>query len=115
MKIDLTKTGLEAIFKPYQATLVKLLFKDREQVTSRLAHEYLDKPEYYREETGRPASRASVINFLNALVDQGYLAYREETGKGGIKRRYIAEMSLDDLWERIFDQARDIFLLTHTP
>ncbi len=109
MKIDLTKTGLEAIFKPYQATLVKLLFENREQVTSRIAHEYLDKPEYYRKETGRPASRASVINFLNALVDQGYLEYTEETGKGGHRRIYRSEMSLTALWERIFSLATTIY------
>lgn len=111
MKIDLTKTGLEAIFKPYQVTLVNLLFKEREHVTSRRAHEYLDKPEYYREETGRPVSRASTINFLNALVDQGYLEYTEETGKGGIKRRYHAMMSLDDLWAKIFSVSTRIYEL----
>ena len=28
-------------------------------------------------------SRASIINFLNAIVDEGVLDYNEKSGKGG--------------------------------
>ena len=34
----------------------------------------------------RTLSRASVINFLDAMVDEGVLGYAETTGKGGYKR-----------------------------
>jgi len=33
-------------------------------------------------------SRASIINFLNAMVDVGVLSYHEITGKGGHRRIY---------------------------
>jgi len=33
-------------------------------------------------------SRASVINFLNYMVDEGLLTYTVETGKGGHHRIY---------------------------
>ena len=33
-------------------------------------------------------SRASVINSLNMMVDEGLLTYREETGKGGYHKVY---------------------------
>ncbi len=36
----------------------------------------------------RTISRASVINFLNAMVDVGVLSYHEITGKGGHRRIY---------------------------
>lgn len=33
-------------------------------------------------------SRASIINFLNAMVDEALLTYTERTGKGGHQRVY---------------------------
>ncbi len=37
---------------------------------------------------GDTMSRASVISFLNRMVEEGFLEYREATGKGGHKRIY---------------------------
>ncbi len=39
-------------------------------------------------EHGKTVSRASVIFFLNRMVDQGVLNYRTATGKGGHHRVY---------------------------
>ncbi len=36
-------------------------------------------------------SRASIINFLNSMVDEGVLNYTEITGKGGHRRIYSAK------------------------
>ncbi|MBW1933231.1 MAG: hypothetical protein JRI56_09530 [Deltaproteobacteria bacterium] len=36
-------------------------------------------------------SRASVINYLNAMVDEGLITYTEETGKGGHHRVYATK------------------------
>ncbi len=41
---------------------------------------------------GKSISRASIINFLNAMVDEGVLDYVEETGKGGYHRVYSAKL-----------------------
>jgi DNA-binding PadR family transcriptional regulator len=34
-------------------------------------------------------SRASIINFLNDMCDEGVLKYEEETCKGGTRRKYF--------------------------
>lgn len=36
----------------------------------------------------RSVSRASIINFLNAMCDEGILDFEEETCKGGMRRKY---------------------------
>lgn len=41
-------------------------------------------------------SRASVINYLNSLVDTGLITYEEATGKGGIHRIYTLKGTPDD-------------------
>ena len=45
---------------------------------------------------GKSISRASIINFLNAMVDEGVLDYIEETGKGGYHRVYSAKLDEAD-------------------
>ena len=43
------------------------------------------------DENRESISRASIINFLNAMVDDGVLNYTEITGKGGHRRIYSAK------------------------
>ena len=52
-------------------------------------------------------SRASVINFLNECVDEGYLQYEETTGKGGYHRVYNAAMDLDGFWRYVYQEVND--------
>ena len=40
----------------------------------------------------RTISRASIINFLNAMVDEGVLNYSDITGKGGYRRIYSPKL-----------------------
>ena len=40
---------------------------------------------------GKSISRASIINFLNRMVDGGVLGFRVGTGKGGKHRIYITK------------------------
>ncbi len=49
-------------------------------------------------------SRASIINFLNAMVNDGLLKYHEITGKGGHRRIYSA----------VFDEAGSKLFLAKT-
>ena len=51
---------------------------------------------YERLKHGEAISRASVIFFLNRMVDQGVLAYRTATGKGGYHRVYFPIMDERD-------------------
>ena len=45
--------------------------------------------------TEKTISRASVIFFLNRMVDQGVLGFRDATGKGGHHRIYYPLMDED--------------------
>jgi len=93
MKFDTDKEGLHTLFRPYQALLLEHLWElnreSRVGVNSRQAHRYLlDKPE--------KRSRASVINFLNDMVDEDILDYEEKTGKGGYHRVYYPKMNKEE-------------------
>ena len=41
---------------------------------------------------GKTISRASIIFFLNRMVDQGVLSWRDATGKGGHHRIYVTNL-----------------------
>lgn len=47
-------------------------------------------------------SRASTINFMNSLVDEGMVTYTEETGKGGYHKIYslIDEVKTRDAFKQ---------------
>ena len=46
---------------------------------------------------------ASVIFFLNDLVDDGILDYEEKTGKGGYHRVYYPNMNREEFADHITD------------
>jgi hypothetical protein len=98
MKFDTRQEGLRTLFKPYQALLMEHLWnlngKSRVGLTTGQAWKYLqDKPE--------KKSRASVIVFLNEMVDEGILDYEEKTGKGGFHRIYYPKMDRKGLGEHV--------------
>ncbi len=41
---------------------------------------------------GKSISRASVIFYLNRMVDEGVLGFRDATGKGGHHRIYLTKL-----------------------
>ncbi len=90
MKFDTKQEGLETLFKPYQVLLLEYIWELNENqrigVTSGQAHLYLQK-------TSESKSRASVIFFLNDLVEEEILSYVERTGKGGYHRVYFPNMN----------------------
>jgi predicted transcriptional regulator len=106
MKFDLDKEGLETVLLPWQAELMRRIWESGGETDSRKAHAHLRGTE-------TPMSRATVINFLNRMADEGYLTYREATGKGGHKRLYRPSPTAPDeegfrrtTAERIIDRAR---------
>ena len=59
-------------------------------------------------------SRATTINFLNKMAEEGYLTHREATTKGGHKRIYRPSPTAPDeetfrkaLYQRIIEKARN--------
>jgi predicted transcriptional regulator len=85
--MDLTKTGLDMFFKPYQVIALNTLWRNSEPLSSREVWEKVN------EAMVESISRASIINFLNASVDIGLLDFNETTGKGGYRRLYSSKLS----------------------
>lgn len=93
LTIDLSETGFEMFFKPYQIASLDLLWKSDEHLSSREVWEKVN------EVLPGTISRASIINFLNASVENGLLDYVETTGKGGYRRLYTPKLSKDETTE----------------
>ena len=87
LNLDLTETGLEMFFKPYQIISLDILWNSEETLSSRQVWEQAN------EQLPGTISRASIINFLNASVENGLLDYVETTGKGGYRRLYSSKLS----------------------
>ncbi len=104
--IDTANEGLSMVLKDYQEVALHFIWrKDGEGVSSRDVWMQVNE-----DLKGiRTISRASIINFLNSMVDEGVLNYTEITGKGGHRRiytnkyneaeykKYIARTILDNL------------------
>ena len=103
--IDPTKDGFEKVLREYQIEALKLIWANKgDGRTSREVYVAVNDVL-----GARSVSRASIINFLNAMCDEGVLDFEEETCKGGKRRKYstgldesgfkvhIAEMVLKSL------------------
>jgi len=79
------KEGLGKTLKEYEEIALRHLWSQGEEgVTSGKAWKAVNE----RLGADKIMSRASVIFFLNRMVDQGVLGYRSRTGKGGYHRVY---------------------------
>lgn len=90
LTVDLSENGLEMFFRPYQIAALDLLWNNEEYLSSREVWEKVNQ------ELSGTISRASIINFLNASVENGLLDFKETTGKGGYRRLYIPKYSKDE-------------------
>lgn len=95
-KLDLSKTGYNRIFKDYQKEIIDFLLESTpDTYSSREVHENLL-------ENGITISRASVINYLDFLVEKGICDYEGTTGKGGHFRLYKITDEWDEIKAKIF-------------
>jgi len=86
LQLDTGKEGLEMFFKDYQVEALRYLWTVQpEGANSRAVWENVNQ------RLQGSISRASVINFLNAMVDEGLITYTETTGKGGHHRVYAMQ------------------------
>ena len=96
--IDPDKTGLEKVLRDYQIEALRMVWDDDPKgVNSREVYQYVNK----QLEGVRTISRASIINFLNAMCDEGVLAYVEETCKGGTRRKYSTGLDEEEFKKHI--------------
>lgn len=95
-KLDLALNGYRKVFKEYHKATIDLLLEDPEisygsgKVWSTI------------NDRGVKISRASVIFYLDFLVEKGICIYEVTTGKGGHFRLYKIAGSWDWIRERIY-------------
>jgi predicted transcriptional regulator len=84
LKFNPSRDGLSKVFRDYQEEALRLVWeKGDEGVISREVWTHVNE-----NLNGKTISRASIINYLNAMVDEGILSYDERTGTGGYHRVY---------------------------
>jgi len=107
---DTSKEGLLTLFKPYQAALMEYIWemneRERTGYTSGQLYNWLqDHPD--------KKSRASVIFFMNDMVDEGILEYESKSGKGGYHRVYYPKMNKQQFASHVVDnitsKLREVF------
>ena len=101
LMLALSETGFEMFFKPYQIASLDLLWNSDENLSSRQVWEKVN------EVLPGTISRASIINFLNASVENGLLDYVETTGKGGYRRLYNPKLSKDETTKYLSKIVKD--------
>ncbi len=86
--VDTSGEGLAMVLKDYQEVALRYLWRlDGGGASSRDVWVQVNEDLMGK----RTISRASIINFLNSMVDEGVLNYTEITGKGGHRRIYSAK------------------------
>lgn len=113
--IDPSKKGLEKVLRDYQIEALQIIWNsDNKGMTSREVYQAVN-----RSLGSKTISRASIINFLNDMCDEGVLKFEEETCKGGTRRKYftgldeegfkkhVAKVVLLSLMKDFPDQTRE--------
>jgi predicted transcriptional regulator len=86
------KKGFAKVLQEYQIEALKSVWKNSEKgLTSREVSEYTNG------KIDGSISRASIINFLKTMADEGVLNYIERTGKGGYHRVYSPRLNESEL------------------
>ena len=103
--MDLSEKGLQMFFKDWQVDAIHYLWAIRpEGATSREVWINVNQ------RLQGSISRASIINYLNAMVDEDLLTYIEETGKGGHHRVYTVKYGESDLKQHLAETLIDKLL-----
>jgi len=117
---DTSNDGLRTVMKEYEEIAMRILWEtDQENMKSQAVWLQVNK---ILMDEDKSISRASIINFLNYMVEAGVLNYEERTGKGGYHRvysptsdekgfkRHIAETMISKLLEIWPEEARAVLL-----
>ena len=88
-KFDPAETGLRKTLREYQEIALRYIWSlGEEGAGSGKAWEHVNK----ELGEGKSISRASIIMYLNRMVDEGVLGFRDATGKGGHHRIYVTKL-----------------------
>ena len=103
MKLDTGKEGLAAVYREYELTVLEYLFSVDEGAGSGRVWKWVNEESDWAM-AGNTISRASVIFFLNRLVDEGLLDWRDTTGKGGHHRLYEMKVNRQEFAKAVIDK-----------
>ena len=86
---DPSKDGLRKTLREYEELALRYIWETGEEgagsgSTWRAVNERLGE--------GKSISRASIIFFLNRMLEQGVLSFRDATGKGGHHKIYVTKL-----------------------
>ncbi|MGD2201003.1 MAG: BlaI/MecI/CopY family transcriptional regulator [Candidatus Bathyarchaeota archaeon] len=86
---DPSKTGFRKTLKEYEELTLRFIWENAEEgagsgLTWKTVNEKLGED--------KTISRPSIILFLNKMVDQGILSWRDATGKGGHRKIYYPRL-----------------------
>jgi len=84
MKFNTSKKGLYSVFSPYKLESLRFLMDSKKGMGSGRVWEHL----WTLPDKGVHMSRASIIFFLNDMVDDEICTWIDATGKGGHHRLY---------------------------
>ena len=88
-KFNPAETGLQKTLREYEEIALRYIWSlGEEGAGSGKAWEHVNK----ELGEGKSISRASIIFYLNRMVDEGVLGFRDATGKGGHHRIYITKL-----------------------
>jgi len=109
ISIDLTQSpGLGLILKDYQEVAMRYLWSKSDlDDHGSSSHDVWEAVNMRLEGERTSISRASVINFLNDMVDDHFLDYTTITGKGGHRRIYSAKITEEEFWQKIAKETRE--------
>ena len=87
--IDSSKKGLAMVLTDYQELALRHVWSNPDKgADTRGTHTAVNKSLAPK----GTISRASIINFLNSMAEQGILRYVEKSTKGGMKRIYYPRL-----------------------
>ena len=90
--VDPSKSGLKKVLTDYEIEALRVVWGSPDKgCTSREVYVRVNEAL----EGIRTISRASIINFLNDMCDEGVLNFEEETCKGGSRRKYSPRLDED--------------------
>ena len=88
-KFNPAETGLRKTLREYEEIALRYIWSlDDEGAGSGKAWAHVNK----ELSGGKSISRASIIFYLNRMVDEGVLGFRDATGKGGHHRIYVTKL-----------------------
>ena len=85
----------------YKIAIIRRFFDDPSNLNSRQIYNFL------KTTMEKHPSRASVINYMNELCEDGYMKFIEKTGKGGYHRIYFLDMSNDEFTDKIYKDTQE--------